>query len=317
MQQLSKTPFVDLVQRVGASQEEKLDNSTKHLQEFLGSAKKVSDLVVDDITFDFVGQFADYLASYAHKGRSKNNDLISMNTAKGYFSAVVNFLKHKFRDASFIPRALQDAHLSKIRSQISAIKFEQARKDNKRAVTPHDKATDEDRKALGALCVWDGAGDSAVFLHLLNSMIHCVGRASEVSSCRKMDLGLTKVENIEGDYMLLSHYMDRIKVNFQQDLSVYPHKSDMLFCYYWSAAYASVMERGVTNYMFPGFFEKANQVNASERYDSTVSKTFKTFICRLSKIAQKFVTDYPDAAHLFTEYSIETFNNSLTSHVGK
>ena len=65
-QEPSKPPFVGLVQRVGASQEKKLDNSTKRLQEFLGSAKKVSELVDDDITFDFVGQFADYLLSYAH-----------------------------------------------------------------------------------------------------------------------------------------------------------------------------------------------------------------------------------------------------------
>ena len=156
-----------------------------------------------------------------------------------------------------------------------------------------------------------------MFLHLLNSMIHCVGRASEVSSCRKNHIGLTKVHNIEGDYELLLHYMDRIKVNFQQDLAVYPHKSDMLFCFYWSAAYASVMERGLSDYMFPVFFEKANQVNSSDCYDSTVLKTFKMFMCRLSKIAQTFVSDYPDAAPFFSEYSIETFNNSLTSHAGK
>ena len=67
-----------------------------------------------------------------------------MNTAKGYFSAVVNFLKFKFRHAENTPKALEDSHLSKVCTQISAIKFEQARKDNKRAVNPHDKATAED-----------------------------------------------------------------------------------------------------------------------------------------------------------------------------
>ena len=73
----------------------------------------------------------------------------------------------------------------------------------------------------------------------------------------------------------------------------------------------------MTGYKFPVFFEKANQLNINKRFDSTVSKTFKMFISCLSKIAQSFVSDYPDAADLFTEYSIDEFNNSLTSHAGK
>ena len=127
---------------------------------------------------------------------------------------MVNFLKFKFRDAKNTAKALEDSHLSKVCTQISAIKFEQARKDNKRAVNPHDKATDEDQKALGALCVWECGSDGAVFLHLLNSMIRSIGPATEVSSSHKKDAGLTKVNNIEGNYALLSHYMDRRKVNF-------------------------------------------------------------------------------------------------------
>ena len=77
------------------------------------------------------------------------------------------------------------------------------------------------------------------------------------------------------------------------------------------------MERGMSGNMFPGFFEKANQLNMNKRLDSTVSKTFKMFISHLTKIAQSFVSDYPDAADLSTEYSIDEFNNSLTPHAGK
>ena len=117
------------------------------------------------------------------------------------------------------------------------------------------------------MCVWECGSDGAVFLHLLNSMIHCVGRASEVSFSRKKDVRLTNVQNIEEKFVLLSHYMDRIKVNFQQDLAIYPHKTEMLFCYYWLAAYASIMERVMTAYMFPVFFEKANQLNINKRFD--------------------------------------------------
>ena len=102
--------------------------------------------------------------------------------------------------------------------------------------------------------VWECGSDGAVFLHLLNSMIHCVGRVSEVSSSREENVRLTTVQNTEEKFVLLSHYMDRIKVNFQQDLAIYPHKTEMLFCYYWLAAYASIMERGMSGNTFPVFF---------------------------------------------------------------
>ena len=118
-----KPVFCDVVQRHGTSQEEKNDNSQKHLQEFLGTSKKISDLVVEDITFDFAAQFGDYLASHAKKGRSKDKDLILQ---RGYFSAVVNFLKFKFHDTKNTPKELEDSHFSKVCTQISAIKFEQA-----------------------------------------------------------------------------------------------------------------------------------------------------------------------------------------------
>ena len=304
------------MERVGASQEEKLCNSAKHFQEFLGNSIKIKDLKVNDITFNLLGEFGDYLATYARRSRSKEQNLISLNTARGYFSAVVSMLKHKFRDEVIVPRALEESHLSKIRNHICAIKYDQARKNNQKAVQAHDKASEEDRKALGALCVWDFGGDSAVMLHLVNSMIHCVGRASEVSSSRKVDVSKISFQNNIGSYTLITHFLHRMKVNFDQDLLIYPHRNEMLFCYYWSAGYASIMERGLSTYVFPGFFENANKINKDDRYESKVSKTFKASISRLSIMAAEFIKNYPDAKDIFSDYSIDNFNHKLTSHAG-
>ena len=141
-------------------------------------------------------------------------------------------LKHKFREEFNLPRSLEDSHLSKIRNHICAIKFEQARKNNQKAVQAHDKASDKDRKALGALYVWDFGTDSAVMLHLVNSMIQCVGRASEVSSSHKDDVSKITFQNNVGSYTLITHFLHWMKVNFDQDLLIYPHRNEMLFCYY-------------------------------------------------------------------------------------
>ena len=243
---------------------------------------------MNDITFDLLGKFGDYLASYARRSRSKEQDLISLNTARGYFSAVVSMLKHKFREEVILPRALEENHLSKIRNHICAIKFEQARKNNRKAVQAHDKASEEDRKALGALCVWDFGGDSAVMLHLVNSMIHCVGRASEVSSSHNDDVTKISFQNNVGSYTLITHFLHWMKVNFDQDLLLYPHRNEMLFCYYLSANNTFIMERGFSSYVFPGFFENANKKNKDDRYESKVSKTFKMSISRLSTLAIDF-----------------------------
>ena len=141
------------------------------------------------------------------------------------------------------------------------------------AVQAHDKASNKDRKALGALCVWDCGGDSAVLLHLFNSMIHCVGCASEVSSSHKSDVSKINFDNNVGSYTLLSHFLHQMKVNFDQDLLIYPHKNELLFCYYWLASYASIMARGRLDYVFPGYFETANKKNSDDQYESEVSKT--------------------------------------------
>ena len=53
--------FCDVVERVGASQEEKLCNAGKHFQEFLGDTVKIKDLKIPDITFKLLGKFGDYL----------------------------------------------------------------------------------------------------------------------------------------------------------------------------------------------------------------------------------------------------------------
>ena len=53
--------FHDVVKRVGTSQEEKLCNTGKHFQEFLGNTVKMKGLKVTDITFKLLGKFGDYL----------------------------------------------------------------------------------------------------------------------------------------------------------------------------------------------------------------------------------------------------------------
>jgi hypothetical protein len=59
-----------------------------------------------------------------------------------------------------------------------------ARRNNVALVNPHSAATAEDRAALATVCFWSNNKKGGYFLHFTNSMVHCVGRGSEIAATR-------------------------------------------------------------------------------------------------------------------------------------
>ena len=71
---------------------------------------------------------------------------------------------------------------------------------------------------------------------------------------KKSQLKAHKIREPHIEYETLLTYMDRIKTNTQQDMALFPHRSELLFDYFFSLGYYLVMEEeSYSDFMMPDF----------------------------------------------------------------
>jgi hypothetical protein len=163
-----------------ASKKRKEDSSITHFRFFLKlhypeQYVVLEDLAYEDINQELMGAFATYLAGRARKYLKDANDPISLGSATGYMSSLKSYFCNRFREYP-TPTVFEKEHWKRLIQNITNMKADYARANNKRLVEPHEKADDTDRIALGAVCVWNCSFEAAMFHHLMNSMVSCVGR---------------------------------------------------------------------------------------------------------------------------------------------
>ena len=174
--------------------------------------KKLDDLLYEDIAEELVGSFATYLSKHATKFCRPGGDLLMWNSIAEYFSAFKTFLiMKKFREKP-IPHALGDAHMKMMTTEMRSKKIEICNSNNDAWVNPHAMASDDDNKALGALCYWDGSSKSAEYYHLYRSMVNNAGRGSEISCLAWPNAVPTIIKESDGSsYTTLQLNVKRLK----------------------------------------------------------------------------------------------------------
>ena len=117
----------------GNKNRDKKKSALKHLQYYLQRQstfphlKDVKDFQkMDDITDEFVGEFATYLGKYARSYCDINKPLLAYMTAHGYLSAFKMHFEVKFREQK-TPICFEPSKWKHYLSSIYKIKAEQAR----------------------------------------------------------------------------------------------------------------------------------------------------------------------------------------------
>ena len=70
---------------------------------------------------------------------------------------------------------------------------------------------EDDRTAVGYVCLWEGTSSESKFLHLFNACYHMVGRSSEVSLSRFGDIKMENVNDNNGSYDVAMQGIERSK----------------------------------------------------------------------------------------------------------
>ena len=128
------------------------DNTPSEFSNFL-SYKELTYKILED--HEIFGQWANYLAKEQHLYGDPNKDLISCGTAIGYFSATTTHFKDEFILEPELP-CFNERVMNSYYDEITREKIKQAKIAGKPLVDTKDMATDEEVRALGTLCLWEG-----------------------------------------------------------------------------------------------------------------------------------------------------------------
>ena len=128
------------------------DNTPSEFSNFL-SYKELTYKILED--HEIFGEWANYLAKEQHLYGDPNKDFISCNTAIGYFSATTTHFKEEFILEPELP-CFNERVMASYYEEITREKIKQAKIAGKPLVDTKDMATDEEVRALGTLCLWEG-----------------------------------------------------------------------------------------------------------------------------------------------------------------
>lgn len=158
-----------------------METHCNHFLKTFKPGKKLHDLLYEDITEELVGSYATYLSKHATKYCKADGELLMWNSIAGYFSAFKTFVVKKFRNKP-VPHSLSEIQMKMMTTEMRSKKIKMCNSNNDSWVNPHAMASDEDNKALGALCYWDGTtksaevhrGDSLLDDYLFSMLYHLV-----------------------------------------------------------------------------------------------------------------------------------------------
>lgn len=231
---------------------------------------------------DMIGRFFFYLGAMAMVRNSPSRGKLAYESASGYSSAVKSYLENKFRTQTSQIPVFQAGKWRMLRTRLLASFQEHHNMKGTKMSNPHIASTEEDREAMALGCIWTNDPLSAEFFHLNNSMMHCVGRGSEVALTRVENITTERVNELSCSYNCLGVRLRKQKQGTEQDLNVYPHRDSLHQDYYFSLLYLIVMNAGAfcvgLPFLFPAFAAKASNLSSGEqkKSDSKVSEYWTT-----------------------------------------
>ena len=190
LSQINQETMDDIVNVFNVStkpaQKKKLATMSKHFNMFLNQympEKRLDTLVFEDFTVDLVGKWAGYLAQHARKYCRPDRELLSLRTIAVYFSAFKTYFAIKFVRETRVAKCFDPKNWKMATDKMLDMKKSQCISLQKPMYGTIAPLSDDDRKALAAVCMWvsNNTLKAAEFLHLVGLMYCVSGRGSKVS----------------------------------------------------------------------------------------------------------------------------------------
>ena len=142
---------------------------------------------------DFFELLATFFATEACIRCKKENGLLSMNSADGFYSAFKMYIIERFESqkAENLP-CFAETKWRRMREGIISIKIDQARKTGQRLVNGQDMADDQEVESLASLCLWHGSERGISFFAFNKLMYHLITRCCESAGMWKQEISVLK-----------------------------------------------------------------------------------------------------------------------------
>ena len=184
---------------------------------------------------------------------------------------------------------------------------------------PRKYASEDDRRALGAISIWNGDLESAEFHLFMTLAYQSAGRGGEVSSVKFEKFHTIQVKEQCREYAAMELELFRPKTSQIDMYSMYPDRNSIIFDIYFAMGYFLILSQHSSPYLLPNFAENL-RIKDNGRIDSTkVSTYFTTAIQKIYKVAGRYIDDY-DESNLRShddQYSLTSLNPNLTSHCAR
>ena len=218
-----------------------------------------------------------------------DHDHIAVGSACNYLSDIKMWIletNSHMRESEFT--IFDASRWRQLRKDMFKVMAQRHRKLGTPLVNGHKPITDSDRKSMALACIWMGTPDAAEFFHLNNSTFHMAGRGSECAMSKHSDIStITSIDNLT-ETTLLSVRLQRHKDGPEQQVAIYPHKTNFYECYIFSLAYLSLFSHATNSqYIFPNYSAKALLEDKEGRNKSKVASLWTTHFKKLLAFMEK------------------------------
>jgi hypothetical protein len=289
----------------------------KHLKIFLltqsppVSLASFSEAHVRD---QLVTKWANYLGKDAVR-QDRTRKPIKVLTALSYLSAFKQFVICLVGKDNSLPKCLDDKTFSTYSAAIWTAK--RAMSKGVPLVTPKESATEDDRRALAALCIWNADCESAEFLVFLIAAYQSAGRGGEMAALTWANLLTTTIkEQHSNPYSVLQLDFFRDKTSTQNAYCIFPDRDSVLNDFAFILSYFLTLSKHSTDKLLPNFNVKLS-VDKNGKTDSTkVSSCFTALIMKLFKLADEYL-QCEDEDDKMDSYQFDKLNKNIRSHAGR
>ena len=219
-----------------------------------------------------------YMAQHACWG--KNNTLLMPETAKGYYSAFKCYLVWKFENEG-VPKPLQPDRWRKYLKSMMSKKQQTHHAEGKEMNNPKKMISDNHRKGICKICIWNGNTKSATFMAFNASLYTFAARTVESSALRKSMMNIKSEVNEQRNMPVLSTKICRTKTGVSyKDIRSYPCRDDFLLDYHFALAYCLILNKHTfrnKDFIFPDFERELNYEKSDAKKDSQTSLLYKRY----------------------------------------
>ena len=157
---------------------------------------------------------------------------------------------------------------------------------------PRRMISDNHRKGLSKICIWNGNNISATFMAFNASMYTFVARTVESSAIRKSMMIMRSDYNNLQVMPVLGTKITRTKTGlFSKEMRSYPHRENFLLDYHFALAYSLILNQHSTNqtdFVFPEFEAQINYDMSEAKRGSQTAQLYRRCADRLIQVSKEY-----------------------------